>query len=72
MTVLTSAPGSNVVVVDLSGLQKFDPMFLLFLIRLRKHANRVNGSVKLIGVGPPLRRTLETTGLTYMFPDASC
>ena len=72
MTVSTQAPVTNVVVVDLSGLQKFDPMFLLFLIRLRKHANRTNSSIKLIGVGPPLRRTLETTGLTHMFPGASC
>ena len=56
------------IIINVAKLEFADTTFLRFLIRLRTHAReRGHINVKLVGVGKPLQRVLEITGLSKLF-----
>lgn len=62
-------PGSLLVVLcDVAGLQRADMVALDVLARLRMHAVRAGGTLRLWRAGPRLRLLLELTGLRAVLP----
>jgi anti-anti-sigma factor len=56
------------IVLNVAKLEFVDTTFLRFLIRLRAPASgRHPATVKLVGVGEPLQRALQVTGLRTLF-----
>lgn len=56
------------VVVDVSELEYVDPVFLRFLVRLRKQHNKAQkAAIRLVGVSPRMRGLLDATGLSSLF-----
>jgi anti-anti-sigma factor len=56
------------VVVDVSELEYVDPVFLRFLLRLKKQPNKAQRkAIRLVGVSPRMSRLLEATGLSSLF-----
>ncbi len=56
------------VVIDVSKVDYVDTTFLRFLVNLKHHTNKINkSSIKIVGVGPRLRRIFEVTGLMRQF-----
>ncbi len=56
------------VVIDLSSAQYVDTTFLRFLMRLKRHSNKVDrAAVKIVGVDRRMRRIFEITGLSRIF-----
>jgi anti-anti-sigma factor len=55
--------------VDLSGVTFVDSTGLGALVRIRNEAEQHGHEVELVGVRPEVRRVLDLTGLTEIFPD---
>lgn len=66
-TALDSA--TSVLVLDFSGVTFVDSTGLGALVRIRNEAERHGKRVDLVGVRREVRRVLELTGLSELFPD---
>ena len=60
--------GLRTVIVDMSGVDRIDMRFVHALMALRERMRQDGAAaIKLMGVSPKVRRTLEVTGLAQMF-----
>lgn len=60
---------SSALVIDFSGVTFVDSTGLGALVRIRNEAERHGKRVDLVGVRREVRRVLELTGLSDLFPD---
>jgi anti-anti-sigma factor len=60
---------ASVLVIDFSGVTFVDSTGLGALVRIRNEAERNGKRVDLVGVRREVRRVLELTGLSELFPD---
>jgi len=60
---------SGVLVVDFGGVTFVDSTGLSSLVRLRNEARRNGKDVDLVRVRQEVRRVLDVTGLSELFPD---
>jgi anti-anti-sigma factor len=58
-----------VLVIDFGGVTFVDSTGLGALVRIRNEAERHGKRVDLVGVRREVRRVLELTGLSELFPD---
>ena len=61
--------GTSVLRIDVSGVTFVDSTGLGALVRLRNEAEQHGRRLDLVGVRPELRRVLDLTGLSEIFPD---
>jgi anti-anti-sigma factor len=60
---------TSVLVIDFGGVTFVDSTGLGALVRIRNEAERHGKRVDLVGVRREVRRVLELTGLSELFPD---
>lgn len=60
---------TSVLRIDLAGVTFVDSTGLGALVRVRNEAEQQGRHVDLVGVRPEVRRVLDLTGLSEIFPD---